>query len=219
MPILDHPTVMKALDWAWERAAKGLPGQESAAELAKRHMDPDVPLAERLRALVSRHKRRCAAAGFLTNVGGLSLLPVSVPANLASVLFLQLRMVQAMAIVCGHDVTDPKVRAMCGLCLCGAKAAEAAKACGVRLGERLTLRVLERLSAASAERLNRQVGLRLLARFGQSGVLGAGKIVPVVSGLVGAACDAASTAVIGRAAQTAFLPEGEAARRAPNDTA
>jgi len=207
---LDHPAVMQTLDWAWDKAARGLPGQESAAALAGRHMNPAIPLEERLSALSKRHKRHCAAVGFAANAGGLALLPVSLPANMAGVLFLQLRMVQAMAIVCGHDVADPRVRALCGLCLCGSKAAELAKSFGIGLGESLTRRALERLTTETVERINRMVGFRLLARFGEKGLLGASRIVPLVGGIVGAACDAASTALVAKAARSAFLPLNEA---------
>lgn len=200
MASLDHPTIMRTLDWAWARAAKGLPGQESAEALAKRHMDPAVPLEKRLAAIVKSHKRRAAATGFVTNVGGLALLPAAIPANLAGTLFVQLRMVQAIAIVCGHDLTDTRVRALCGLCLCGSKAAEVAAALGAKLGGKLTERFVAKLSGEAAARLNRLVGYRLLARIGAKGTLGASRIVPVVGGLIGAACDGAATAGIGKAA-------------------
>ena len=201
MATLTHPTIMRALDWAWARAAKGLPGQDSAEELASRHRDPSVPLETRLTAIMKSHRRQAAAAGFLTNVGGLALLPAALPANLAGTLFIQLRMVQAMALVCGHDLSDNRVRALCGLCLCGSKAAEVAGAAGAKFGVKITERFLAELSTQMAARLNRLVGSRLLARLGERGVLGAGgRLVPVVGGLIGAACDGAATAGIGKAA-------------------
>jgi hypothetical protein len=206
MALLDHPTILRALDWAWGQAAKGLPGQESAAQLAKRHMDPATPLETRLKALIRSHKHQAAATGFVTNVGGLALLPATLPANLASSLFVQLRMVQAMALVCGHDLTDARVRAVCVLCLCGSKAAEVAGACGVRLGAGAAERLLAQLGAETLARVNRLVGFRLLARAGESGLVGAGRLVPVVGGLVGAACDATVTALIGKAAKAALAP-------------
>ncbi|EFL49413.1 conserved hypothetical protein [Solidesulfovibrio fructosivorans JJ]] len=208
MPVIDHPTILRALSWAWDRAARGLPGQESAHALAARHMDPDVPLGARLKNIIAGHKRKAALSGFVANAGGLALLPATLPLNLAGTLFLQLRMVQAIAIVCGHDLSDARVRALCGLCLCGAKAAEVAGAAGARLGGRLTAEALTQLGGETADRINTLVGLRLLARLGDAGATGAGRIVPVVSGLVGAAWDASVTAGIGKAAMT-LMPQGQ----------
>ncbi|UJX39947.1 EcsC family protein [Desulfovibrio sp. JY] len=213
MPVIDHPTILRALSWAWDRAARGLPGQESAHALAARHMDPEVPLGARLQKIIAGHKRKAALSGFVTNAGGLALLPATLPVNLAGTIFLQLRMVQAMAIVCGHDLTDTRVRALCGLCLCGAKAAEVAGAAGARLGGRLTADMLAQLGGETAGRINTLVGLRLLARLGDAGTAGVGRIVPLVSGLVGAAWDASVTAGIGKAAMallpTVAAPDGQ----------
>lgn len=209
MAVISRASVLRALDWAWDRAARGLPGQESATSLARRHMDPSTPLETRLGALVASHKRRAAAAGFITNCGGVALLPAGVAANIAGTLFIQVRLVQAMALVCGHDLTDAKVRALCGLCLCGAKATEMAAACGARLGERITEELLTRLSADAVRRINELVGVRLLARFGETGLAGVSRLAPVVGGLVGAAAGAATTAGIGKAAMAllAGVPE------------
>lgn len=200
MAILTQDTVLRALDWAWTKAARGLPGQESAASLARCHMDPDQPLEDRLRALIRRHKHQAAATGFLTNAGGLALLPVAIPANLAGTLFVHVRMVQAMALVCGHDLSDARVRALCGLCLCGAKAAEVAGAAGASLGGRLTEHLLARLGADTIERINRLVGARLLAQAGETGILGASRLAPLVGGVIGAAINVTATAGIGKTA-------------------
>ena len=198
---ITRDAVRRALDWAWERAAQGLPGQKTARELAEGHNDPSVPLAQRLRTLVKHHKRQAAATGFLTNAGGLALLPVSVPASLAGTLYVQVRMVQSMALVCGHDLADARVRALCGLCLCGAKAADVAAAALLGLG------------AETIRRINELVGFRLLAQFGETGLLGASRLAPLAGGIAGAAVGVAATAGIAKAAMAllADLPDDAAA--------
>lgn len=40
------------------------------------------------------------------------MLPVAIPANISSVLYIQLRMIAAIAIMSGHDVKDDKVRTL-----------------------------------------------------------------------------------------------------------
>ncbi|WP_428566760.1 MAG: EcsC family protein [Solidesulfovibrio sp. DCME] len=215
MAVISQKTLLRALHWAWSRAEKGLPGQESAASLAARHMDPAEPLEKRLRALAKSHKRRAAATGFLANCGGLALLPAGLAANLAGTLFVQVRMVQAMAIVCGHDLADPRVRALCGLCLCGSKAAEVAAAGGAALGGKVTAALFERLGADTVRRINELVGLRLVAQLGETGLLGASRLAPVVGGLVGASINVAATAGIAQAAMA--LLADTPARPAPAD--
>ena len=206
----DRAAAMRLLTWAFDTASRGLPGQESAAALARRHMDPTIPLERRLDALARRHIRHSAIAGFAAGVGGLAALPVALPANMASVLFVQLRMVQAMAIVCGHDVADPRVRALCALCLCGGQGLELAKSCGIRLGAHLTHQALGRLTAETVARINRMVGFRLLARLGEGGTLGASRLMPLVGGVVGAACEITSTTLVTKAARRLFCAKEDA---------
>ncbi|MEA4855316.1 MAG: hypothetical protein AAGU21_16615 [Solidesulfovibrio sp.] len=211
MAVISQDRLLRALDWAWSRAEKGLPGQESAASLAARHMDPGQPLKKRLHALAKSHKRRAAVTGFAANCGGLALLPAGLAVNLAGTLFLWVRMVQAMAIVCGHDLADPRVRALCGLCLCGAKAAEVAAAGGAALGGKATAALFARLSPDTIQRLNALVGLRLLAALGESGATGASRLAPVIGGLAGACVNAAATAGIAKAAMALLAGEEDPA--------
>lgn len=63
-----------------------------------------------VRAIVDLHVRYAGASGFVTNLGGLVTMPVAVPANLAGIAVLQLRMVAAIAHVHGYDLDDPRVR-------------------------------------------------------------------------------------------------------------
>ena len=206
MAFPDLTKVLRALDWAWNTAFHGLPGQASAEELARRVMTPGHSLDQQLDKLVRSHTRLAATAGFCTNLGGVSLLPASLPANLAGSLFVQLRMVQAMAIVCGHDPGDLRVRAVCGLCLCGSKAAEVGARCGARLGATLAESLSAGMATETLARINRLVGLRLLARLGESGALQTSRLLPLLGGVAGALGDAALTRAVGRAAILAFAP-------------
>ena len=64
-------------------------------------------------------RRLASAQGFVTNLGGLMALPVAMPANLAGVAVLQVRMVAAIAHLRGYDVNDNRVRTALVMCLLG----------------------------------------------------------------------------------------------------
>lgn len=55
------------------------------------------------------------------------------------------------------------------------------------------------------QQINRKVGFRLVAKFGETGVVNLGKAVPIVGCAVGAGFDAAATAIIARKAIRAFV--------------
>ena len=55
----------------------------------------------------------------MTNLGGVAALPVTVPANLAGVAVVQVRMVAAIAHLRGYDLDDNRVRTALVMCLLG----------------------------------------------------------------------------------------------------
>jgi hypothetical protein len=61
--------------------------------------------------------------------------PVILPLNVTSVLFIQTRLVAALACLGGHRLSDERIRSLAGLCLCG----NAAKA----LFQEMATRVVE----------------------------------------------------------------------------
>jgi uncharacterized protein (DUF697 family) len=57
-------------------------------------------------AIIDTHVRLSSAQGFATNLGGVALLPVAIPANLTGLAILQIRMVAAIAHLRGYDLDD-----------------------------------------------------------------------------------------------------------------
>ena len=69
--------------------------------------------------LVTQHVGLASAQGFLTSVGGLITLPVGLPANIAGMAVLSVRMVASITHLRGYDVEDPRVRAAITLAMLG----------------------------------------------------------------------------------------------------
>ena len=59
---------------------------------------------------------------------------VTLPANIASVLFVQIRMIVAIAYLAGHDLKDDRVKTMVYVCLVGNGVAELLKNLGIEVG-------------------------------------------------------------------------------------
>lgn len=70
-------------------------------------------------ALVSTHVRMATAQGVITNLGGLWTAPLLLPANIAGLTIVQIRLVAAIAHLRGYDVDEPRVRTAMALCLLG----------------------------------------------------------------------------------------------------
>ena len=127
------------------------------------------------------------------------------PANITSVLFIQVRMIAAIAIMGGHDVNDDRVKTLVYACLAGNAAKEVLRQVGIQIGEKLTISAIKRITRETLVAINRAVGFRLLTKFGEKGAINLGKAVPVVGGVVGATFEAVSTNTVGNVAKNTFI--------------
>ena len=89
---------MKALlDKCYEYALDGLPGMETVEELANSYLNQSGTLESKIDDMIDYQKYKCATSGFLSGLGGIITMPITVPANVSSVLYVQIRMVAAVA--------------------------------------------------------------------------------------------------------------------------
>lgn len=93
-------------------------GLDSAYEIAKAHEKRFKYPVNALDSLIKQESKKAALGGVLTGLGGVISLPITIPANLTSTLFIQMRLVTAIAILQGHDVKDERIKALVYLSLC-----------------------------------------------------------------------------------------------------
>ena len=198
--------MLRMLDLAYERALGGAPGLASAQDLAKDYLSRGGNRAESVDALIRWQVAKAATSGFVTGVGGLLAIPVTLPLNVTSVLYVQVRMIGAIAWMGGYALDDDRVKTLSYICLCGNGAKEVLKSAGVALGQKLSRQAIQRLSQPMLARVNRAVGCRLLAHCGQTG-LNLGRAMPLAGGLLGGALDAMMTRTVGIVAKRTFIDE------------
>jgi uncharacterized protein (DUF697 family) len=196
-------TFQQSFGWAYSKAVNGFPGLEGAEALAAgyaaRHASPGAAVA----ALIKWQTGMASVAGFLTGCGGFVALPVAMPANLASALYIQVRLIAAIAHLRGHDIRSAEARAMVLACLTGSKAADTIKDTGVRFGARLARDAVGWTSPALFKKVEHAAGISA-ACVAASNVARFGKFVPVVGGVVAGGFEAAVTQLIGRTADRVF---------------
>jgi uncharacterized protein (DUF697 family) len=193
--------LVSALQWIYERAIDGVPGLEGAPHLAvsyQRHCATDEAAID---ALIRWQVAKAAAAGFLTNLGGLATLPIALPANVLSALYIQIRMVAAIAALRGHDLRSDQVRTVVLACLCGTTLIDVVKETGIGIGAGLAQQAVASLSSEALRRLTRIGALR---RVG--GTTHVARLTPLIGGVVAGALDGALTRAYANAAKKLFLP-------------
>jgi hypothetical protein len=198
--------LLQCLGWLYDGAVNGIPGVDGLEGLAQSYSTRDWCTDDAIDRLINWQVAKAGAAGFITGVGGMLTLPVAIPANLAGVLYIQIRMIGAIAHLRGYDVRSDQVRTLVVACLAGSAAFDILKDVGIKFGSQLTRQMILRISGDVLKRINQAVGFRLVTKAGSRGVVNLVKGVLLVGGVVGGTLDATATRVIGRTAKQVFVP-------------
>ena len=203
-PDITASFVHRALD----RAIRGVGPLDAAAATAAKQLEQhkgDVDKA--IKDVIEQHVRLAGAQGFLTNIGGLVTMTVTVPTNIAGLALIQCRMVAAIAHLRGYDLEDKRTRnaILAGL-----------------LGEERMLTLIKKkklpgtpMALATApvhdphldNVMANEVASELITKVaGKRIATTVGRRVPVVGGVVGAGTDGYSTWKIGRYVERDLLP-------------
>ena len=125
---IDEESAGKVLDSIYRSALNGVPKvsrsvDEMVADYTGKAKSPD----DAARALAKWQIMKCGTSGFVTGLGGLITLPVAIPANIGSVIYVQVRMIACIAKMGGYDVTSDQVQTMVYMCLTGTTASDLVK--------------------------------------------------------------------------------------------
>ena len=198
---LTSENMTKLLDWTYNTVTNGVPGMLTAEELANDYLIRHSSVDHAIDSLINWQISKSATSGFLTGLGGLITLPVAIPANIASVIYVQMRMVAAIAYMKGYDLKSDQVKTLVFVALTGQAATDITKDFGIKLGTQFLKASIKKIPGSVIKKINQRVGFRLVTKFGSRGVINLGKAVPLVGGVVGAAVDGAGTRIIGKVAK------------------
>jgi hypothetical protein len=151
---------------------------------------------------------KCTTSGFVTGLGGLITLPVAVPANVGSVMYVQMRMIACLAHMGGYDTSSDQVQTLVYACLAGISIDQILKQAGIQFGTKFTMAMVRKIPGSVLTKINQKVGFRFLTKFGTKGVINMGKAVPLVGGIIGGGFDFVETKVIADRAYKMFI-EGD----------
>ena len=190
------------------RAIQGvgpLPPAARAADKQLKEQRGDVEKA--VHEVIENHVRLAGAQGFVTNLGGLIVAAVAIPANITGLALIQCRMVAGIAHLRGYDLDDPKVRNAILVILLGEDMVDAQVKAKKIPAPPMALATAPGYDAATDQDVASVVASDLLTKVaGKRMAVAVARRVPVVGGIVGAGTDGYSTWKIGRYADRELLP-------------
>lgn len=200
-PLTDSQTYAESRLKAEEARAEGV---TEWAEMPA-YAPGSAPAEEALRRVVRESVAAAGTSGFVTGLGGLIAMPVTLPANLAGSLVINARMVGAVAHLRGYALEDPHTQAMLTMVVAGSSAQAALSAFGVKIGQEATKQAIRAVSMETIRMINKKAGFYLVAKYGtKRATLTLAKAVPLAGGLVGGAVDASMTRSIASVAKKVF---------------
>lgn len=198
--------LMNSLDKIYGLVVDGIPHvSPPITDFAGKYLHKCSSVDEAAMKLINAQIAKSTASGFLTGLGGIVTIPVSLPANLATVLYFQLRMIAGVAYMAGFDVHSPQVRSLSYMCLAGLTMEQLLKNTGIKIGTRITKSVAAKLPAKLTASINQKVGYRLFTKFGNRSALSVGKAVPILGGIISGGIDMMETQLIAERAYNMFI--------------
>jgi hypothetical protein len=179
-----------------------------AAEAADKQLAEQKGNVERaIHEVIENHVRYAGAQGFVTNIGGLVTMAVTVPTNISGLALIECRMIAGIAHLRGYDLDDPRVRNAILVCLLGEETVKSLVKDKHLPAPPMALATAPAHDAALDQRISTFVARDLVAKIaGKRLAVTVGRRVPVVGGVVGAGADGFATWRVGRYADRELLP-------------
>ena len=198
--------IMKMLDACYEKCLNGIPKVSPKVEdLADDYLNKHKTKEEACKAMIRNQIAKCTTSGFLTGFGGLITLPVSIPANVSSVIYVQMRMIACIAYIAGYELNCDQTQTFVYACLAGVSVNQLVKSVGVKFGIKFANSMIKKIPGKVLTKINQKVGFRFLTKFGTKGLVNLGKLVPGVGAVIGGGLDFAETKIISERAYKWFI--------------
>ena len=127
--------IMNLLDSCYEKCLNGIPKvspsvENMAADYLKKHKSTE----EACRAMLRNQVVKCTTSGVITGFGGFITMPVTIPANVGSVIYVQMRMIACVAYMANYELNSDQTQTFVYACLAGVAVNSLVKQAGIKFG-------------------------------------------------------------------------------------
>lgn len=202
--VAQNDLMHQLLHWIIDVGINNIGPLASAEQVAVYHAANTNSVEDAIESLITWHTAYAAGTGFLTGLGGIAALPLTIPTSLAMSYAIGANTAAAIAHLRGYDVDSTQVRTMILLCLIGEAGEEVLRTAGISMGTQIAKNVINQIPRKALVEINKKVGFRLVSNAGEKGAINLMKFVPVVGGIVGATCDSSFVNLCGQSAKQVF---------------
>ena len=197
---------MQLLDKLYDQSIHGIAKvSPPVEELANNYLEKSNDATTAAKKFINYQIAKCTTSGFVTGLGGLITLPVAIPANVGSVMYVQMRMIACLAYMGGYDTDSDQVQTLVYACLAGISIDQILKQAGIQFGNKFVMAMVKKIPGEVLTKINQKVGFKFVTKFGTKGIVNIGKAVPVVGGMISGGFDFVETKVIANRAYKMFI--------------
>ena len=195
--VIAQEDVMKILDSCYEKCLNGIPKvSPSVEEMANDYLKKYKTKEEACKAMIRNQITKCATSGFITGFGGFITMPVTLPANITSVIYVQMRMIACTSYMAGFDLDSDQTQTFVYACLAGVAVNNVIKQAGIKFGVKFANGLIKKIPGKVLIKINQKVGFRFATKFGTKGIINLGKLIPGVGAVIGGGLDLVETKII-----------------------
>jgi EcsC protein family len=196
--------IRTTLEWIADAGINGLGILPSAEHVAADHLCKAASVEDAIDSVIAWRTTYAAGTGFITGLGGIAAMPITIPAGLAASYALGANTAAAVAYLRGYDIHSEQVRTAILLCLIGEAGEEILKTAGIAIGTKVFRNMIKQIPGKVLIEINKKVGFRLITKAGEKGVINLMKLVPLVGGVVGGTFDGIFVNSCGKTAKNIF---------------
>ena len=98
-------------------------------------------------------------------------MPVAIPANIGSVIYVQMRMIACTAYMADYDLNSDQTQTFVYACLAGVAVNSLLKQAGIKFGVKFANGVIKKIPGKVLTKINQKVGFRFITKFGSKGIV------------------------------------------------
>ena len=153
--VIAQEDVMKILDSCYEKCLNGIPKvSPSVEEMANDYLKKYKTKEEACKAMIRNQITKCATSGFITGFGGFITMPVTLPANITSVIYVQMRMIACTSYMAGFDLNSDQTQTLVYACLAGVAVNNVIKQAGIKFGVKFANGLIKKIPGKVLIKIN-----------------------------------------------------------------
>ena len=164
--------IMKLLDSCYEKCLNGIPMVSPGVEdMANDYLSKHETKEKACRDMLKNQIAKCTTSGVVTGLGGFITMPVAIPANIGSVIYVQMRMIACTAYMADYDLNSDQTQTFVYACLAGVAVNSLLKQAGIKFGVKFANNVIKKIPGKVLTKINQKVGFRFIMKFGSKGIV------------------------------------------------